>query len=95
MRAGSVVADGTAAQIKSVVSGRTIRATLPDADPAGLAALPGVESVELRGDTVLIASRDSDATLRVLLTTTAARDVEVTAHNLEDAFLALTVGDQS
>jgi ABC-2 type transport system ATP-binding protein len=95
MRAGSVVADGTAAQIKSVVSGRTIRATLPGADPVALSALPGVDSIELRGDTALIASRDSDATLRVLLTTTAARDVEVTAHNLEDAFLALTVGDQS
>ena len=95
MRAGSVVADGTAAQIKSVVSGRTIRATLPGADPVALSALPGVDSVELRGDTALITSRDSDATLRVLLTTTAARDIEVTAHNLEDAFLALTVGDQS
>jgi ABC-2 type transport system ATP-binding protein len=95
MRAGSVVADGTAAQIKSVVSGRTIRATLPGADPVALSALPGVDSVELRGDTALITSRDSDATLRILLTTTAARDIEVTAHNLEDAFLALTVGDQS
>jgi ABC-2 type transport system ATP-binding protein len=95
MRAGSVVADGTAAQIKSVVSGRTIRATLPGADPVALSALPGVESVELRGDTALITSRDSDETLRTLLNTTAARDIEVTAHNLEDAFLALTVGDQS
>ena len=95
MRAGSVVADGTAAQIKSVVSGRTIRATMPSADPVALSALPGVDSVELRGDTALITSRDSDATLRILLTTTAARDIEVTAHNLEDAFLALTVGDQS
>jgi ABC-2 type transport system ATP-binding protein len=95
MRAGRVVADGTAAQIKAVVSGRTIRATLPGADPAALAALPAVDGVELRGDTVLITSRDSDATLRTLLTTTAARDIEVTAHNLEDAFLALTVGDQS
>jgi ABC-2 type transport system ATP-binding protein len=95
MRAGSVVADGTAAQIKSVVSGRTIRATLPGADPVALSALPGVDSVELRGDTALITSRDSDETLRTLLNTTAARDIEVTAHNLEDAFLALTVGDQS
>jgi ABC-2 type transport system ATP-binding protein len=95
MRAGTVVADGTAAQIKSVVSGRTIRATLPGADQVALAALAGVDSVELRGDTVLITSRDSDATLRTLLTTTAARDIEVTAHNLEDAFLALTVGDRS
>ena len=95
MRAGSVVADGTASQIKSVVSGRLIRATLPDADPSVLAALPGADSVELRGDTVLLTSRDSDTTLRALLTTTAARDIEVTAHNLEEAFLALTVGEPS
>ena len=33
---------------------------------------------------------DSDAVARYLLTATAARDVEIVAHNLEDAFLALT-----
>ncbi len=92
MRSGSVVADGTAAQIKSVVTGRTIRATLPDADPHRLAAIAGVDSVELRGDTVLLACSDSDAVLRELLTSTSAHDIEVTARNLEDAFLALTVG---
>ncbi len=93
LRSGRVVADGTAAQIKSVVTGRHIRATLADADPSALAALPGVDSVELRGETVLLASRDSDATLRALLDTTTARDIEVTAQNLEDAFIALTVGE--
>jgi ABC-2 type transport system ATP-binding protein len=93
MRNGGVVADGTAAQIKSVVSGRIIRATLPDADPQQLAALPGVDSVELRGDTVLLACSNSDATLKALLAGTIAHDIEVTARNLEDAFLALTVGE--
>jgi ABC-2 type transport system ATP-binding protein len=92
MRAGAVVADGTSAQIKSVVSGRTIRATLPDADMTSLAALPGVDTVEIRGDMILLACSDSDATLRALLTSTPAYDIEVTARNLEDAFLALTVG---
>jgi ABC-2 type transport system ATP-binding protein len=92
MRAGSVVADGTSAQIKSVVSGRTIRATLPGADMASLAALPGVDTVEIRGDMVLLACSDSDATLRTLLSSMPAHDIEVTARNLEDAFLALTVG---
>ncbi|HET6213150.1 MAG TPA: ABC transporter ATP-binding protein [Micromonosporaceae bacterium] len=91
MRAGQVVADGTAAQIKSVVSGRTIRATLPGADLATLAALPGVDAAEGRGDSVLLHCTDSDATLRALLAGTAAYDIEVTARGLEDAFLALTV----
>jgi ABC-2 type transport system ATP-binding protein len=91
MRAGRVVADGTASQIKSVASGRTIRATLPDADLAALAALPGVDEVESRGDTVLMQCNDSDAALRALLAAAPARDIEVVARGLEDAFIALTV----
>ena len=55
-----------------------------------LSALPGVRTVEIRGDRVLIQTMDSDAVARYLLTATAARDVEIAAHNLEDAFLALT-----
>jgi ABC-2 type transport system ATP-binding protein len=93
LRSGRIVADGTAAEIKSVVSGRTVRATLPDADVNALAALPGVDTVEVRGDTILLSCRDSDAALRAVLTTTAAHDIEVTAQNLEDAFVALTLGD--
>ena len=95
MRAGRIVADGTSAAIKAVVSGRTVRATLPDADVNALAGMPGVESVEARGDTILLSCQDSDAVLRTLLSTTAAHDIEVTAHNLEDAFLALTVDPQT
>jgi ABC-2 type transport system ATP-binding protein len=91
LRGGQVIADGTSAQIKSAVSGRTVRATLPGAELTVLTTLPGVSSAEIRGDTVLLACSDSDATLRALLNT-AAHDIEVTAQNLEDAFLALTVG---
>jgi len=87
---GRVVADGTAAQVKSLVSGRTVRATLPNADHAALQAIPGVETVEVRGDSVIVSSTDSDAVLRHLLTRTAARDLEVTARGLEDAFISLT-----
>ncbi|NBE84697.1 ABC transporter ATP-binding protein [Micromonospora rubida] len=90
VRQGRVVADGTTAEIKNLAAGRTVRATLPGADQAGLAALPGAETVEVRGDSVLIRTGDSDAVARHLLTRTAARDVEITSHNLEDAFLALT-----
>jgi ABC-2 type transport system ATP-binding protein len=90
MRAGQVVADGTPSHIKSLVSGRTIRAAVAGSDPATLAALPGVDSVETRGDTVLLHCGDSDAALRALLRTTDAHDIEVVAHGLEDAFIALT-----
>src|SRR6185503_17895304 len=90
VRHGRIVAEGTPAQLKAMSSGRTIRATLPDADQSRLAGLPGVTSVEVRGDTVILQTRDSDAVLRRLLTETGAHDVEVTSRNLEDAFVALT-----
>ncbi|MFF0154408.1 ABC transporter ATP-binding protein [Micromonospora sp. NPDC005203] len=90
VRQGRIVADGTTAEIKNLAAGRTVRATLPGADQAALAALPGVDAVEVRGDSVLVRTGDSDAIARHLLTRTDARDVEITSRNLEDAFLALT-----
>jgi ABC-2 type transport system ATP-binding protein len=95
MRGGRVVADGTAAQIKATVSGRTIRATVPGADLAALAALPGVQDVQARGEAVLLQCDDSDAVLRHLLTTTDAHDIEVSAPDLEDAVLAIGDAENS
>jgi len=87
---GRIVADGSGAEIKALASGRTVRATLPGADTAALSALVGVDSVEVRGDSVLVHAKDSDAVARYLLTETAARDLEITAKGLEEAFLNLT-----
>ena len=58
-----------------------------------LAALGGVERVEVRGDTVYVHAKDTDAVARYLLTETDARDLEITARGLEDAFLSLTGDD--
>jgi ABC-2 type transport system ATP-binding protein len=90
---GRIVADGTGSQIKALAAGRTVRATLPGADSARLSALPGVESVDVRGDAVYIHAKDTDAVARHLLTTTSAHDLEITARGLEDAFLSLTGED--
>ncbi|MCC3311774.1 ABC transporter ATP-binding protein [Nocardia africana] len=90
VRGGRVVADGSAASVKNLASGRTVSATLPGADPASLLALAGVDRVEQRGDRVLVHGNDSDAVARYLLTRTPAVDIEITGRNLEDAFLALT-----
>ena len=87
---GRIVADGSGSQIRALAAGRTVRAWLPEADDAALAALEGVEGLERRGDTVLLHARDSDAVARHLLTSTAARDLEITSRGLEDAFLTLT-----
>ncbi len=87
---GQVVADGTGAEIKSLASGRTVRATLSAPDLQALSALGGVDEVEVRGEQVYVHAKDSDAVARYLLTQTDARDLEITAHGLEDAFLSLT-----
>ena len=90
LRHGQVVADGTAAEIKALSAGRTVRATLPGASEAELRELPGVDNVERRGDTVLIQARDSDEVARYLLSRTKAKDLEITARGIEEAFIALT-----
>ena len=73
LRHGQIVADGTASEIKALSAGRTVRATLAGADEEKLRQIPGADSVELRGDTVLIHASDSDAVARYLLTSTPAR----------------------
>jgi ABC-2 type transport system ATP-binding protein len=92
---GRIVADGTGSQIKALAAGRTVRATLPGANAAALSSLPGVESVDIRGDAVYIHAKDTDAVARHLLTATPAHDLEITARGLEDAFLSLTGDDDT
>jgi ABC-2 type transport system ATP-binding protein len=95
LRHGQIVADGTSSEVKALAAGRTVRVTLPGADEATLRAIPGADSVEVRGDTVLIHASDSDAVARYLLTSTPARDMEITTRGLEDAFIALTSDDNN
>ena len=92
IRRGEVVADGSGAEVKSMASGRRVRATLPGADVTALRGIPGTIEVERRGDSVVVRTSDSDTMARYLLTKTAARDLEITAVGLEEAFLALTGG---
>ena len=93
LRHGRVVADGTSSEVKAMAAGRTVRATLANPDQAALLAVPGADSVEVRGETVLVHASDSDSVARYLLTQTQARDLEITTRGLEDAFLALTSDD--
>jgi ABC-2 type transport system ATP-binding protein len=91
MRSGRIVADGSVAQVRATVSGRTLRAVVPHATDL---ELPGVRSVERRGDQIMLTCTDSDAAVRALISRyPAARDIEITALGLEDAFLALTGED--
>jgi ABC-2 type transport system ATP-binding protein len=89
---GRVVADGTGAQIKATVTGRTISAVVK-ASVSELGRLPGVAAVDQQGPRYLLRCNDSDLALRELLKRfDDARDIEISAGNLEDAFLELTGG---
>jgi ABC-2 type transport system ATP-binding protein len=91
MSHGRVVADGPTGEIRARVGTRTIRATLPDADAATLAALPGVRAVDRRGEAVVLICTDSDEAIRALLERYPdARDIEIASAGLEDAFIELT-----
>jgi len=94
MAHGKIVADGPTNEIKAMVGTRTIRATLPQADLPELARLPGVSSAERRGQAVLLSCTDSDAAIRALLGAfPQARDIEIAAAGLEQAFLELTAAE--
>ncbi len=93
LRHGRIVADGTASEVKAMAAGRTVRVTMASPDQAALLAIPGADSVEVRGETVLVHASDSDSVARYLLTQTPARDLEITTRGLEDAFIALTSDD--
>ncbi len=90
---GRIVAEGTPAEIKSRVLGRTLRCrtALPLAE---LSRLAGVKSARPNGDGVELLVNDAEAVLRTLL----ARDpsvggIEVRGADLEEAFLALTADE--
>jgi ABC-2 type transport system ATP-binding protein len=91
LRAGRVAADGSVAQVRALAAGRVVSAVVPGAGAGVLAALPGVTGVATAGPRTRLTCDDSDAALRALLVAHPdAHDVEVTAHGLEDAFVALT-----
>ena len=88
---GRIVADGTGAQIKATVTGRTISAVVAaDAADAG-AGFPGWSRWSARARGICCAATIPMLALRAMLTRfDDARDIEISAGNLEDAFLELT-----
>lgn len=87
---GRVIADGTSAQIKERVTGRTVSFELGGASMAGLERLPGVVAAEVLGARARLRTTDSDATVLALAAAGLVRELEVTGAGLEEAFLALT-----
>ncbi len=91
LASGRVVADGSSTEIKAAAGGRTIRATLPAADRRALSLLPGIRTLDIHGDTVVLTCHRPDEALRAFLDQYPhAHDIEVKGAALEDAFVELT-----
>ncbi|MEV6108329.1 ABC transporter ATP-binding protein [Streptomyces sp. NPDC051940] len=87
---GRKAADGTAEDIKRTVGGSLVAFDLAGAPTESLSRLPGVSSLEIRGDRALLRSSDSDATVLALAGQGLIRNLEVAPASLEDAFVTLT-----
>jgi ABC-2 type transport system ATP-binding protein len=86
---GRVIADGSSAQVKAGVAGRTISFTASPERPVD--RLPAVSAVTWQGEKVTLVTSDADATLRALLADGGSLpDLEVRGASLEDAVLSLT-----
>ncbi|MGW1748055.1 ATP-binding cassette domain-containing protein [Streptomyces sp. NPDC002092] len=87
---GRIVADGTGEQLKRSVGGSLVAFDLAGRGTEGLELLPGVRSVEVRGERARLRTDDPDATVIALAELGAIRRLEVAPASLDDAFLALT-----
>jgi len=91
---GRLLADGTPAEIKARAGARRLSFRLPAVNEAFLLGLPGLVSLDLRGEVVHIQTSDSDATLYgVLDAGYRPTEIEVSSLGLEQAFLAITAED--
>ncbi|MFF4729196.1 ATP-binding cassette domain-containing protein [Streptomyces mirabilis] len=87
---GRLIADGTGEQLKRSVGGNLVSFDLAGRGTERLPLLPGVVSVEVRGDRARLRTDDSDATVLALAELGAIRGLEVVPASLDDAFMALT-----
>jgi ABC-2 type transport system ATP-binding protein len=91
---GRLLADGTPAEIKARAGAKRLSFRLDNVDEPFLLGLPGLVSLDVRGDVVQIQSSDSDATLYALLDAGyRPKEVEIGSLGLEQAFLAITAED--
>ncbi|MFD3946391.1 ABC transporter ATP-binding protein [Streptomyces sp. NPDC058579] len=87
---GRVLADGTGEELRRAGGGSLVSFDLAGGSSEGLAHLPGVTSVEIRGDRARLRTDDSDATVVALAALNAIRGLEVAPVSMNDAFLSLT-----
>jgi ABC-2 type transport system ATP-binding protein len=91
---GTIIAEGTPADIKTRTAGRQVRCvtTLPIATVCSIA---GVREARSDRGALVICTAEAEVVVReLMLRDPHLRDLEVSNGGLEEAFLALTQGDQ-
>ena len=87
---GSIIAEGTPAEIKSRTAGKKIRC-ITELSSEVIQDLPGVSAMQQdRGATVIHTSRAEDVLRGLLKLDPEVSGIEVSSAGLEEAFLALT-----
>ena len=86
---GRLLARAVGEELKRAAGGSLVAFDLAGGPTEWLGTLPGVASVEIRGDRARLRTDDSDATVRALAARDAIRSLEVAPVSLNDAFLTL------
>ncbi len=94
---GRIIAEGTPAELKRSIGADVVTVRVDDVTLAAstIAALPGVDSVEVRGDEILAATADGPGTVSPIAVALAGDGVRVRSltlrePSLDDVFLTLT-----
>jgi ABC-2 type transport system ATP-binding protein len=94
---GRIIAEGTPAELKRSIGADVVTVQVDDVAVAAstIAALPGVDSVEVRGDEILAATADGPANVSPIAVALAGADIRVRSltlrePTLDDVFLTLT-----
>ena len=94
---GRIIAEGTPAELKRSIGADVVTVRVDNVTVAAstIAALPGVDSVEVRGDEILAATADGPGTVSPIAVALAGEGVRVRSltlrePSLDDVFLTLT-----
>ncbi len=91
---GQLVADGAVDEVRMLAGGKSLTAHLPEVPESELQQIPGVKQAHRVDESrIALKCHDADAAARYLLTNTSARDLEIRAASLDQAFEQLTTNN--
>ena len=93
LQGGRIIADGSPADIKARVAGRSIRC-VTNLSPAEVKTIPGVRGVRQEKQATVVVAAEVESVVRELLARDSSlAELEIARANLEDAFLELTIAE--